>query len=145
MKKSNWLLVATLGLMVAACDSSAEQPRQTLTVAPEGNFVLYVSNQSYAIDPVDITILIDGRKAVIGAFPVENQHNWYQFRFALEPGHHQLVAISARGQARLTQDFEVSAARQWAAVNYWFYPASHYQPTPKHFSWLIQGTPIAFD
>ncbi|MDJ0770067.1 MAG: hypothetical protein QNJ12_14800, partial [Ilumatobacter sp.] len=41
-----------------------------------GEVQLWVSNQSFADDPVRITIEIDGALAVDDAFAVEGQHNW---------------------------------------------------------------------
>lgn len=125
----------------------AEDTRDKLPQTKDGNFVLYVSNQSFAVNPVDITVRIDGKQAVRGDFDVKGgsiaQHNWKRHVFKLSPGKHKLHVESRKGAANLDKEFEV-AKKHWAVVNYWYYPKSHYNPTPKHFSFKIQNTRIMF-
>ena len=64
--------------------------RQMQIQAKDSNFILYVSNQSFAIDPVDIIILIDGEPAVDQELYVDGQHNWQKFQFLLLEGKHQI-------------------------------------------------------
>ena len=113
---------------------------------PNGNFVLYVSNQSFAISPVDITISIDGTKAIQDDFDVKNQHHYVQYQFHLAPGKHILKADSSKGGAALAQEFEVKD-KHWAAIEYWYYPAvtGGAGPTPKSFVFVVKDTPIGFD
>ena len=53
------------------------------------NFVLYVSNQSFALTPVDITITIDEKQVIPSEFEVgegeRRQHNWIMHGFELTP------------------------------------------------------------
>ncbi|MCL4847743.1 MAG: hypothetical protein KJ066_14485 [Acidobacteria bacterium] len=78
---------------------------------PDGNVTLRVSNQSFAVNPVDIAIAIDGEPLVRAELDVAGeqpaQHNWQTFRYRLPEGRHSLVASSTRGRARLETNFEV--------------------------------------
>jgi hypothetical protein len=130
-------------LLAAACGgtrpaANGRPEPETLPPSPAGNFILYVSNQSFELERVDIRVTIDGRLAVDGDFAVENQHNWVEFRFRLAPGRHVLHAESARGGATLTRAFTV-AGRHWAVVNYWYYPGE-----VKRFTFEISDRPLAF-
>ncbi len=117
---------------------------------PDGNFVLYVSNQSFAITPVDIEIDIDGKHAIQDEFDVTGnsvpQHNWIRFIFRLSPGTHKIRASSKHGEARIKEGFRVEA-KHWAVLEYWYYPTIEggTGPTPKSFTFHIQNTPVHFE
>jgi hypothetical protein len=112
------------------------QAGDLLPGAREGNFVLYVSNQSFQIPRVDIGIEIDGRPAVDKVFDVEEQHNWVEFRFQVKNGRHTLEAVSKLGEAQGSWRFHVTGKR-WAVVAYWYYPGE-----AKRFSFDISNEPI---
>lgn len=112
---------------------------------PEGNFTLYVSNQSFAIDPVDIKLSIDNQDVVDQDFYVKNQHkNWRTYRLSLNPGPHILRVESKRGNARLEKTFEVKG-RHWAAVNFNYDRPTDYGQTTKQFFFHISSKPIGFE
>lgn len=119
---------------------------QTLPQDPNGNLILYVANQSFDEDPVDITVWIDGVKAVESDFYVKDQHNWIMHRFNLAPGRHKLTVKSKKGQASLEKEFEI-ADKHWAVIDYWYYPTTSRGagPTPRKFDFLIQDSPIGFE
>lgn len=106
------------------------------------NFVLSVCNQSFAIDPVDIRVEIDGKTVVDREFEVGPQ-DLLTLRLVLSEGRHTLVAHTKRGSTKLETTFDVSG-QHWAAVSFWFYPETHCHPVPKQFSCHIQDTPICF-
>ena len=124
-------------------DSVQTAPEEGKFLDPEGDFTLHVSNQSFAITPVDIRIQIDGQTVVNGDFDVENQHNWKTFKLALAPGKHVLFVSSTKGEAELVKEFQVEG-EQWAVIDFWYYPESHYSPTPRKFSFHLQNTPVYF-
>jgi hypothetical protein len=135
-----------LGLLAAAgCGSGSPEPPpvaegpSALEQSEQGNFTLYVSNQSFERGNVDIRVLIDGRPAVAGDFAVEGQHNWIEYRFELADGLHSLHVESMRGEALLDKSFKVEGER-WAVVDYWCCAEAG---DPK-FTFLIRGQPIAF-
>jgi hypothetical protein len=117
---------------------------------PNGNFVLYVSNQSFDINPVDVTIYIDGQRAIQSQFDVKGnrtpQHNWIQHTFRLPAGKHVLKAVSKNGDATLESEFEIKD-RHWAAIDYWYYPkvTGGSGPVAKSFRFDIRDTPIRFE
>jgi hypothetical protein len=139
-------LIILLGVLaLAACGTDApEQPPLAegpppLEETEQGNFTLYVSNQSFDRQTVDIRVLIDGRPAVDADFAVENQHNWIEYRFALDDGPHTLWAESVRGNAVFEEDFTVKGKR-WAVVDYW---CCGNAGEPK-FTFLVRRVAIAF-
>jgi len=104
--------------------------------ASDKNITLYVSNQSFAISPVDIVIKIDNEKIVDSIFHVDDQHNWYKYTVDLKPGIHKIEAFSTKGIASLTKSFNVTD-RHWIGVDFWYYPETHYSPTPRKFSFFM--------
>jgi hypothetical protein len=115
-----------------------------LDQTPDGNVVLYVSNQSSALTPVDVKVTIDGRAAVDESFDQAGGHNWKKFVFALAKGPHELKVVSVKGEAALTQKFEVKD-KHWAVLDYWHDPrAAGGAGAKKQFTFRIQDTPIYF-
>ena len=115
-----------------------------------GNFILYVSNQTDAVDPVDIKIYIDGKKAVdqdfyFGSYPDEiPAHNWQKFQFSLLKGSHQLRVESDKGSARLEKEFEIKD-RHWAVIDYWYSPVESKDGLrPRQFTFEIKDKPFSF-
>ncbi len=86
-----------------------------------GELKLWVSNQSFADDPVGITISIDEVVVVDETFEVRGQHNWVPFFIrGLEPGPHAITAISDTG-AELGETFTVLDDEPlWIVVDYWY-------------------------
>ena len=120
------------------------EPSRSQLLDPDGNFVLYVSNQSFEIDPVDIVVEIDGEQVVDGDVEVGNQHNWQRYVLRLTPGRHTLTARSIDGDATLEGSFVVRERRR-AALNYWYHTeASGSPPEPKHFEFKVYDKPLKF-
>ena len=121
---SAWLLVVTF-VLVAGCGSGTSfAPKGTqIEASPSGNFVLYVSDQSFELGHVDITIRIDGKVAVSDRFAVGNEHNWRQYRFQLDPGVHRITAVSHRGRAQLASTFRMKEKLN-GVVDYWYSPGN---------------------
>ena len=139
--KGSLAVAAVVAVVVLAggCGAAEDAPGpRALPTARDGNFVLYVSNQSFERPEVDIRIEIDGRTAVDGRFPVEDQHNWVEFRFRLPNGRHTLRAVSRTGEARASWTFTVTG-KHWAVVDYWYYAGE-----PKRFSFDVSSEPVGF-
>jgi hypothetical protein len=132
------LALAACGGGMEAAPPIAEGP-PPLQPAKNGNLVLYVSNQSFDRDTVDIRVLIDGRPAVDDDFAVLNQHNWVEFRFSLDDGPHVIYVESLDGQATLEKQFEVKGDR-WAVVDYWCCSG----PGEPKFTFKVSAEPLAF-
>lgn len=134
------LVLASLAL--AACSVEVTEPRQLPQRVEGGNFTLYVSNQSFAIDPVDIDVYLDDTLVVVGDFEVGSQHSWYEFDFALTPGAHTLRAVTRAGKAELEETFEIEAKR-YGVLDFWYYPDG--ETTPRQFSFDLYDQPPSFD
>jgi hypothetical protein len=141
-----FLFVLAAALALAGCGSANQDPAPVaegpppLEQAENGNFTLYVSNQSFERGAVDILVFIDGRPAVDGNFEVGNQHNWIEFTFDLEDGKHALHAESVAGEAVLEERFQVEGKR-WAVVDYWCCDSGQAEPK---FTFRVTAEPIAF-
>ena len=99
----------------------------------EGNFAIYVSNQSFDIATVDVKIMIDDKIYISGDFEVRDQHEYVSYRFELVPGSHNIKVESEAGEAMYEGEFEiVDSAR--AVVEFWYYPETHSNPTPRKFN-----------
>ena len=132
-------------LLTAGCTYRQVVPPDSKLLDPNGQFTLYVSNQSFAISPVDIQVEIDGEVVVREYFDVGNQHNWRAFTLSLPAGKHRLRVSSTRGEAELSEEFDVKG-EHWAVVDYWCSPklTRGAGPTPKHFSFTVEDKPIYF-
>jgi hypothetical protein len=137
------LMLATLALVGCGGGTGESPPvagdSPALEQVENGNFTLYVSNQSFERDNVDIAVVIDGRTAVAADFAVRDQHNWIEFRFAFEDGEHALRVDSLDGDAILEKRFDVKG-RRWAVVDYW---CCNDASEPK-FTFRVLAQPVAF-
>jgi hypothetical protein len=140
------LPVLAVALALAGCGGGSEDQAPaiegppTLEQAEDGNFTLYVSNQSFDRGKVDITVWINGFVAVDGQFEVGSQHNWSEYRFNLADGPHTIRAATAAGETVFEESFEVEGKR-WAVVDYWCCDSSQGEPK---FSFLVSEEPIGF-
>jgi hypothetical protein len=138
---TNLVLLALAGLLFAGC---GDTPLKAVTSSLEntnGNFQLFVSNQSFAINPVDIAVSIDGTPVLQKYFDVGNQHSFYRFVFELPPGQHRITAKSSKGNATLDRSFTVEG-KQSGTLFFWYYPKGD-GDTPRHFSFEVKGgTPL---
>ena len=107
----------------------------------ELNVTLYVSNQSFVIDPVDITVLIEGEIVVDDEFLVLGQHNWIEFPLAYPPGTYELIARSTIGDTELVTEFTVDE-RFYMVVDFWGDDEPE-NPGPQ-FSFHASDQPIGF-
>ncbi len=110
------------------------------------DFILYVSNQSYDVSPVDITIYIDDVIVVEGEYEIGDSHNWKSFDFNLLTGKHTIKVESQKGEASLVKNFELTDDMYWAVIDYWQYSENTdgENTVVKRFSWLIQNEAIYF-
>ncbi|MFH2072773.1 MAG: hypothetical protein ABIJ75_07990 [Actinomycetota bacterium] len=100
---------------------------------------LYVSNQSFEIDPVGIEIYIDGELEISQEFEVLGQHNWILFEFEIAEGPHEIRAVALNAEADLEESFEV-AEETWAVIDFWGTEADD----GPFFRWLVQTEPVGF-
>ena len=106
-----------------------------------GNFTLYVSNQSFDADPVDIRIKIDDELVVSGYFWVGDQHKFTPFRLSLSEGQHRICIWSLKGKAQMISTFEVKD-HDIGIVTFWYSSESRSDPTPSQFEFHIEQGPL---
>ena len=87
------------------------------TPDPDPNLVIFVTNQSYDNPLVDIEVTIDGEQVVSQEFAVGNQHNFKVIQLHLPDGIHTIGADSVKGEASMTNSFELPSKR-WALLWY---------------------------
>lgn len=121
------------------------EPRQLSPAPAEPSFVLFVSNQSFDIDPVDIGIFIDDNLAIEGDFLVGSQHTWHKFEFALPPGKHTILATTSAGDTELTETIDLPAATRYGVINFWYYPESDTEPYGPTFGFDVFEDPPGFE
>ena len=125
-----------LSIVLAACGGGADEPKQHLPRPSTPTLTVLVSNQSFDLPTVDISIEIDGELAISGDFEVEGQHTWVPFDFDLSPGNHSMKIVSDAGETTLEKAF-VMDERKWIVVNFWYYEAGSPEPTPQQFSFHL--------
>ncbi|MBP1633007.1 MAG: hypothetical protein H6Q11_1295 [Acidobacteria bacterium] len=101
---------------------------------------LYVSNQSTEIDPVAVTINVDGRMVVDQEFEALGLHNWILFELELTPGEHEVRAMAPDAGADMLETFVVEG-EQWAVIHFWAWTDPEDGQAPR-FTWMIQDQPI---
>ena len=139
------------GVREEALTRNSATSKNVKSILPQnnnGNFILYVANQSFAVNPVDIKVYINGQVAIDQNFDVGKefpQHNWIKFQYSLPKGTHQLKVESIKGKATLETNFEITA-KHWAVIDYWYYPkvTGGAGPTPRQFKFNIKDEPIGF-
>ena len=91
-------------------------------VMENSNLVLYVSNQSFNVDPVRIKVWVDSDLLVDQDFEVGNQHNWIIFGHNLPQGNHTLRAESSlEGVLPVLSEF-IFSTKLFFVINFWSDP-----------------------
>ncbi len=138
-------LVLLLAVLAAACSSGTPAPTSQVDSKgalrpedPDGNVVLYVSNQSHALSPVDITVALDGEEILSADFRTVEAHDWVEYHFDWKPGGHTVNAVSKTGDATTEVPIEIHG-KTWIFVGYWFDPV---REPEKKFTILVQDEPF---
>ena len=87
-----------------------------------GNFSIYVSNQSSTLDPVDINVYIDGKPAIKQEFYWLNGSNHLIFQFQLDGEEHRLSATSVNGNISKDTTFNLTIT-PYSYISFWYEPA----------------------
>ena len=138
--------IMCLVLLIGGCKTSDQSNFKSPMLDKDGNFVLVVSNQSFAVNPVDICIKIDGILVVDDFFDVGDQHNFIPYVLKLAKGKHKISVSSGKGQASLEQEFDI-IDKHWGSLFYWYYPkiTGGAGPIKRSFSFGIDDKPLLFD
>jgi hypothetical protein len=141
MKVVHFAIAATMILALVGCADPKLPTASSKLLNPNGGFTLFVSNQSFAIDPVDVRVEIDGELAVSDYFRVGTQHTYVPFQLSLPEGKHHIRIWSTKGGTQLEKEFDIKD-QYVGVVTYWYYPRSHYSPTPRRFEFRTQNGPL---
>ena len=145
MRLAAAVLPIALAFSVPACATDGEEPHQLLPIASEPNFHLYVSNQSFDLDLVDIQVYVDGDLAVAGDFPVGSQHSWFEFPLQLGPGEHAIRSATEAGDSERVDTVDIADQPRFGVVSFWFYDESSTEPTGPELSFNLFDDPPGFD
>lgn len=132
MKKSFILFAAAL--LFFACEP-VEVPVEVPT-DENGNFALYISNQSFEIDLIDVEVYIDEKLAVNDEFQNISGHEYSSFRFSLSEGTHAIKIVSQKGGATLEDTFTIVEAGR-GVIHFWYYPEDHMYATEPNFEFIF--------
>lgn len=150
--RNNILLIVIVSVtLFVGCKKEICILKASKNILPEdknGNFILHVSNQSFAVDPVDIKVYINDKLAVYEDFYLTGrrtpQHNWKEFQFNLSKGIHKLKVESVKGNAVLEKEFEIKG-KHWAAITYPNFTTANPRLKKRYFSFTISDEPILFE
>jgi hypothetical protein len=143
MKKAILILILVLAAFCfCGCDGVITETHNSM-INPNGNFTLYVSNQSYENRKVDIFVKIDCSPVLHEYFRVGDQHKWKEFKLQIPNGTHRLEAVSQKGNATIDHPIEVNGKR-WAVLDYCYGKEKGHQcPTPV-LNLKVSDRPIGF-
>jgi len=138
MKKFSRFIVfigSVVVLITTGCKEGREESIHSL-------FILYVSNQSVVINPVDIKITIDSIVYIDQEFEVGDKHNWKEFAIKLEKGPHIIRAESDLADVILEEQFELTNDKHWSVIDY--YNAPSRPSNTERFYFEFSDTAIGF-
>ncbi len=100
---------------------------------------LWISNQSFAITPVEIAVEVNGQVIVSDWFPVEDQHLVVRYDVHTGPGEYRLTLVGAGGEARQSLVVLVEEEPRHVTVSFWA------DPEPPAFTTRVTADPPGFD
>ncbi len=108
-----------------------------------GNFSIYVSNQSPSLDPVDLKISIDGKLAIRREFYFENGETHIRFQFQIEDGNHKLSVSSIKGNISKDTAFTLQTT-PYCSISFYYEPAYNGYKEVKDISIRLLTRPPLF-
>lgn len=125
----------------------ATDPERTTVDGVEGvgcELTLVISNQSFEVDPVDISVGLGKRVVVDEEFYVGGdgpaQHNWKRFVVRLPAGRHGLRVESRRGAARFHGALDLEDGEQ-VVVTIAFWTREPVDPGVPRGYFTVESTP----
>jgi len=130
------LCITIVSFSIVGCKENPEVLEQTT----DGNFTLYVSNQSPTRSPIDIELRLDGKLALTDRL-YKDDDNRQQYKFQLSQGKHVMTAFSKKGQTKIEQEFFIED-NHWAVVNYYYHRTQRAVKVYPLFTFCIENKPI---
>ena len=100
---------------------------------------LYVNNQAFTEQSVDIDVYIDDQHVVTGDFDVGGPNDWFETEVAVPAGTHEIRISSRTADVDLDRTISVPAER-WAVIDYWNEP-----PEGPRFTFNLHDEPVTFE
>lgn len=139
---------AALALLAVSLPSCTHPVSGAPFPSPEGSPELHVglTNQSPDVDPLEVSVRVDGVSIFEGALPYEGGVLLRSWSLRVPPGAHVLDVESPNGGASLHETFETGAQPEWALVSYWRDGGSRPNgPASARFDWSIDSREIALE
>ncbi|MCM1990990.1 hypothetical protein [Oceanirhabdus seepicola] len=85
----------------------------------QANLILMVSNQSFSMDKVNLSIYIDERLLVNDTYLVEDQHKYLYYYILIEEGDHD-ISVKYNDQVIGQETIKILNDKStWVALSYW--------------------------
>ena len=110
-------LVFILGCIQSSNDEIKNEKYQGI-INENTNFTMFVSNQQRNIDPVDLSIFIDGKLIVSDEYYIGNMHNWIRYDINQTIGKHTIIVTSISGNYAINSTFEIKD-KLWLVIDFW--------------------------
>jgi len=124
MNRLPTIVILLLGLGSISDTSTLSSARDKRLLVPEvanGNIVFYITTQSQKVDPLNLTVILDGSPIVRGNFEVGNLHPSYtKYHLEWPVGRHQVTVKSSNAGTSLTSEVHV-VGKHWVVL-YFDYP-----------------------
>lgn len=130
-------------LFAVALFSCSDNDLSVIPQVENGNYSIYVSNQSSTLDPVDLTIMIDGKLAIKQEFYFENGETHIRFQFQIEDGDHKLSVSSIKGNISKDTTFTPQST-PYCSISFWYEPAYNGYKEVKDISIRLLTIPPLF-
>jgi hypothetical protein len=127
--------IAAWGLYARA--AVTRDPGALVPQEDSGNVVLYISNLDRRVDPLQITVSLDGAAIVRTAVPVGNMFPFfYEYHFRWPAGEHEIRVESTEVNAKGAWHVKI-AGRRWLVIDYGM------EPKPAEFLFQVLDEPPA--
>ena len=134
--------------LVSATKQENEVSNEKLPQNKDGNFTLYLSNQSPEVSPVDFIVFIDGKQAASVDMDVGSgflhQHTWRKFVYELPAGEHEIKVVSVKGDIVKKKVFQVED-ELWCSVSYFYDPTRKSRPIPRTLNIRFRDGPLEIE
>ena len=142
MKTPAIFLLICISLFLCGCKDNNIARINSELLDENEEFSLYVSNQSFAIKNVDISVEVDGELVISEYFNVGTQHTFKEFKLALKPDKHRIHAWSNKGEAETSSEFEVKEGDIGVLTYLYSRKSKHGDPLPKQITFSVGKGPL---
>lgn len=142
MRRSHAMAFLLAGGLAACAAEGPMEPHQVQPEATDANFMLYITNRSALLDPVDMKVFLGGKLSVEGDFPSGKE---YVFQFKLNAGGNNLSASTEAGDTQYLNLFQIRSGVTYGVLEFWDESPQSSGPPGPLFSFELLDQPPAFD